>query len=76
MKHTNHPQTGVTYLYRKSQKILIEVFRTTSQNVQSSLVSTLLKPVGHKLQSAKIRTNKHKNMLSVAVIKMQYCMLG
>lgn len=49
---------SVAYLNRKSQKILIEVFRATSQNVQSSLVSTLLKPVDRKLHPAK--PNKKK----------------
>lgn len=52
------PQMSVAYLNRKSQKILIEVFRATSQNVQSSLVSTLLKPVDRKLHPAK--PNKKK----------------
>lgn len=54
--HLKKTQASVTYLHRKSEKILIEVFRATSQNVQSSLVSTPLKPVGSKLHSAKTIT--------------------
>lgn len=46
------PQESVTYLNRESEKILVEVFRATSQNVQSLLISTFLKPVDGKLHSA------------------------
>lgn len=46
---------SVTYLNRESQKILVEVFRTASQNEQSSLVSTFLKPTDGKLHSATTR---------------------
>lgn len=45
-------ETNVTYLHRKRQEILIEVFRATLQNKQALLVSTLLKSVDSKLQSA------------------------
>lgn len=45
-------ETKVTYLHRKRQEILIEVFRATLQNKQALLVSALLKSVDSKLQSA------------------------
>lgn len=54
------PQESVTYLNRESQKILVKVFRATSQNVKALLVSTLLKLVDGKLHSA--TTTKKYNM--------------
>ncbi len=54
------PQVSVTYLNREGQKILVEVFRATSQNVQSSLVSTLVKPVDGKLHTAKQNKNNSR----------------
>lgn len=64
---------NVTYLNGESQKILVEFFRATSQNVQSSLVSTLLKPVDGKFHSA---TKKEKNNYVHLSREMQYYLLG
>lgn len=51
-------QLSATYLNRESQKILVEVFGATSQNVQSSFVSTFLQPIDGKLHPATIKTSE------------------
>lgn len=73
------PQVSVTYLNRESQKILVEVFRATSQNVQSSLVSTLVKPVDGKLHTAKKTNSTVQSQQDIYLYlsrEMQYYPLG
>lgn len=55
-KWNERPQLSVTYLNGESQKVFVEIFRATSQNVQSPFVSRLLKPINCKLHSTRKTT--------------------